>query len=70
MKNFWKVDLSEMDIIFFFLMPSIIPKLKEKFEKELKPNTKIIVYVWGIKGWEPKKIDKEEKRPKIYLYER
>ena len=69
-QDFWKADLSDADIVYFFLMPKVYPKLKQKFEKELKKGSKIIAYVWPIDGWQAVKIDKQNKKPDIYLYQR
>jgi len=62
------VDLSDADIVYFFLMQSIYPKLKAKLEKELKPDTKVIVYAWPIQGWTPIKIDQTPNSLPIYSY--
>lgn len=67
-KDFWNEDLSEMDIVFFFLIPRIFPKLKEKLERELKPGARVIVYVWPIDGWQAEKVSQRENGPAIYLY--
>ena len=69
-RDLWKVNLSEADIVFVFLMPRIMQKLKEKMEKELKPGAKIICYAWPIPGWEIKTISEAEGGAKIYLYVR
>ena len=68
-KDFWLTDLSQADVVFFFLIPRIYPKLKNKLNKELKPGTKVIAYVWPIDGLEPVQIDKVLGRPTIYLYQ-
>lgn len=67
-KDFWGADLRDADVVYFFLMPKIYPKLKQKLEKELKKETRVIAYVWPIKGWAPIKVDKLDKKPTIYLY--
>lgn len=67
-QDFWLADLSRADVIFFFLIPRIYPKLKEKLQRELRPGTKIITYVWPFKDWPPARIDKIENRPTMYLY--
>ena len=67
-RDFWHVDLSRADIIFVFLMPKIRERLKEKIEREMKPGSRIITYVWPMIGWEADQIDVVEGRPKIYSY--
>jgi len=67
-RDFWWVDLSEADVVFFFLIPRIYPKLKKKLQKELKPGTKVIAYVWPFEDWQPDQIDKVQNRRTIYLY--
>ncbi|NQU82383.1 MAG: hypothetical protein HQ539_00315 [Parcubacteria group bacterium] len=67
-KDFWGADLSDADVVYFFLMPKIYPKLKEKLEKELKKGTRVIAYVWPIEGWQAIKVDKHKRKPDIYLY--
>jgi SAM-dependent methyltransferase len=69
-RDLWKVNLSEADIVFVFLMPRIMQKLKEKMEKELKPGAKIICYAWPIPGWDIKTVSEAAGGAKIYLYVR
>src|SRR5687768_5647207 len=38
-KNFFEVDLSEATVIFAYLIPKTLARLKPKFLKELKPGT-------------------------------
>lgn len=40
--NFFEQDLSEATVIFVYLVPKALNKLKSKFLKELKPGTRII----------------------------
>lgn len=69
-KDFWFVNLKDADIIYFFLIPRTIKKLKLKLEKELKKGARVISYAFSINGWEALKVDKNKGRPSIYLYER
>ena len=69
-QDFWNVNLSDANIVYLFLMQGVYPKLKTKFEKELKPGTKVIVYAWPIEGWTPIKIDQSSNSLPIYLYQR
>jgi|WetSurMetagenome_2_1015567.scaffolds.fasta_scaffold18844_7 hypothetical protein len=67
-RDFWKINLGEADVVFVFLMPRIMEKLKEKMEKELKSGARIICYTWPMPGWKPAKIDDIPGSPKIHLY--
>lgn len=67
-RDFWHTDLSNADIIYLYLLPKMYPKLKKKFEKELKKNTVVITYVWPIEGWTPLHIDAKNHSPNFYLY--
>lgn len=67
-RDFWLVDLSDADVVFFFLIPHIYPKMKNKLQKELKTGAKVIAYVWPFEGWQPVKKIRREKGPAIYLY--
>ncbi len=68
-KNFLKEDISDAEIIYFFLMPKSIEKIKNKLVTELKPNTKIISYAFPIKEWVPIQKIEYRKKPTIYIYE-
>lgn len=62
-KNLYKEDLSRADVIYFFGTPKTInEKLKAKLEKEAKPGTRIISYVFSINSWVPNIIDKPTER--------
>lgn len=67
-RDFWMVNLSGADVVFFFLIPRIYPKLKKKLQSELKPGTRVVAYVWPFEDWEPDTVDKAENRPTMYLY--
>lgn len=68
-RNLWNADLSDADIVYFFLMTKAYPRLKEKFIKELKKGTKVITHVWPIESWTPTYIDKCPGRSNFYVYE-
>lgn len=68
-KDFWNVNLADADLVYFFLMPKVYHKLKIKFEKELKPGSRVIAYVWPIESWTPVKVSTLANAQKIYLYE-
>lgn len=68
--NAFNQDLSKIDVVYMFLMPETYEKIRGKLEKELKPGSRVISYVWPIPGWEPTAIDEAPNSQKIYLYQR
>lgn len=54
-KSYFKEDLSKYDVVFCYLFPGHMEKLREKFEKELKPGSRIVTNTFTIKGWKPAK---------------
>lgn len=69
-QNIWNTNISDADIIYVWLTPKVMPRLKIKFENELKKGAKIITYVWPIIDWQPLYTDISEGSPKLYLYQR
>lgn len=63
--NFFGVDISPASVIFVYLVPRVLLKLKPKFLKELKSGTKIISYVYTI-DYLP--LIKKDEKNKIYVY--
>lgn len=47
-KNFFEVNLSEATVVFAYLIPKTLARLKPKFLKELKPGTRIVTFVYKI----------------------
>jgi len=63
LKSFWREDISDADVVFFYLLPKSIKSLLEKFRKELKKGTLIISYAFEIKDLKPiKKIERDRAR--------
>ena len=55
-QDFWKADLSDADIVFCYLFPDVMEKLRQKLSKELKAGAKVISCNFEIPGWRPEKI--------------
>ena len=51
-KNLWKQDLKNFDSVVFFGMKHMMKKLEYKFEKELKPGTKVVSKYFMLPTWE------------------
>lgn len=66
-KNFKKVDLSDYNVVFCYLLDYPMEPLKHKFDKELKPGTKVISYAFEIKNWHKPKIV-NDKHGKMFIY--
>lgn len=69
-KNFFNVDLSDANAIYLFGTPKpLAKKLKEKIERECKPGTKIVSYVFAFPDWTPIEVSKPTKEDlSIYVY--
>ncbi|MFH0779239.1 MAG: methyltransferase domain-containing protein [Parcubacteria group bacterium] len=67
-KNFNKVDLSQYNVIFCYLLPCVITSLKEKFDRELKPGSRVISYAFEAKDWRTPDVLSDEKGRKIFIY--
>ena len=70
-KDFFNINLQDIDLICCYLFPKGIARLKKKFLLELKPGTLILTHTFSILGWNPKKVIEvgDLYRSKIYLYE-
>lgn len=64
-RNFFEVDLSEATIIFMYLVPKALNKLKPKLLEELQPGTKIVTFVYKMDF----PLIAEDKKNEVYVYE-
>jgi hypothetical protein len=72
-ENFYNVGLSEADIIFCFLITSVMPRLEKKLLAELKPGAQVISYGFKFPNWRPKEIITNPDKPngsKINIYQK
>lgn len=47
-KDFFTVDLSPATVVYLYLVPRVIKKLKPKLLEELKPGTRVASYIYEI----------------------
>lgn len=68
-KDFYKVNLSEADVIYCFLNKHAMAELEKKIYKECKPETLVISYQFSLPNKKHYKlIDKNNKRNRIFFY--
>lgn len=63
-KNFFEVNLSEATVVFAYLVPKTLARLKPKFLKELKPGTRVVTFVYKI----DLPMIAEDKKNEVYVY--
>lgn len=67
--NYFKKDLSDADMIFCYLLPEAMEKLKTKFESELKPGTRVVSRAFKLHGWIPtQRFQFGPRTVPVYLY--
>ena len=62
-KNFWHQNISNFDGVVVFGMKHLMRPLEKKFERELKPGTRIVSNYFTLPTWVP-----YTQSDKIYLY--
>ena len=72
LRNFFKVDLSKIDVAYIFGYPTTLKqKVAKKLQQELKPGAKVISYAFEIPGWQPILVDKPSKEKiAIFVYKK
>lgn len=66
--DLWHVSLADADVVYCFLMPQVYPRLKEKLERECRPGTRVILYVWPMAGWAVDGVEQGVRSPKLYRH--
>jgi cyclopropane fatty-acyl-phospholipid synthase-like methyltransferase len=56
-----KVDLSPATVVTVYMLPWFNEAMKPRFQKDLKPGSRIVAHDFGIDGWRPDKVEKLEK---------
>jgi len=70
-EDFLNARLDEAEVIFLYVTPKLMEKLRKKFEKELRPKTRIITFSSQLPFWTPIKTfqpKNQKKFFKIFLY--
>jgi SAM-dependent methyltransferase len=60
--DFFATDLSNASCVYVYLFPSLMPKLLEKFQKELRPGTTVVSCDFRMADKEPERIIRTGRR--------
>jgi len=63
--NFFDVDLTDADVVTFFLSQAAADKLAPKLKAELKPGARVVSHQRPLPGWTPWRVDREHD---LYVY--
>jgi ribosomal protein L11 methylase PrmA len=70
--DFFNENISDATVVTIFLLTSVNELLKPKFERELKPGTRIVSHEFRIPGWRPERVidvrDENGLSHIVYLY--
>jgi len=72
-QSFYQADLSEANVLYCYLLKSLMPKVAPILERQLKPGTIIYSYAFQFPGWTPKQVIPNPEKPeasKLYVYQR
>ena len=73
MRDFFKTDLKQADVVYCYLFPEIMAQLELKFEQEMRRGTKVVSYGFKLPNRQPDKVvATDESKPelgRIYVYE-
>jgi precorrin-6B methylase 2 len=64
--NFYKADLHDADVVFFYATSKEVTKLAPHLEKQLKKGTRLVSISADFSEWEPSVMDQHEL---IFVYE-
>lgn len=63
-QNFYKANFSDADIIFCYLIDTVMPKLESQLKIQLKPGAKVFSYGFKFPNWQPAEIIPNPLKPK------
>jgi 16S rRNA A1518/A1519 N6-dimethyltransferase RsmA/KsgA/DIM1 with predicted DNA glycosylase/AP lyase activity len=66
--DFFNVDVSKANVVTLYLTTRGNERLKLKFEKELRSNSRIVSHDFSIRGWKALEVSQEPQGHTIYLY--
>ncbi len=70
-KDFWRANLGDADIVFCYLFPDVMARLRDKLTHEARVGTRVISCNFEVPGWQPDRILRVNHRihkDPIYIY--
>ncbi|KKQ96264.1 MAG: hypothetical protein UT20_C0014G0010 [Candidatus Levybacteria bacterium GW2011_GWA1_39_11] len=67
-ENFFNSNISDATVVFVYLVPRVLEKLKPKLFKELKKGTRIISYKYKFEPDQNLELVEQDEKNEIYLY--
>ncbi len=68
--NVYATDLRSIDVVYCYLLPSMLTKLEEKFAEELKSGSRVITYGFPLPNRQPTSfINRTADHGPLFLYE-
>ncbi len=67
-KNFYDVNLKNATVVYAYLVPRVLEKLKPQLFRELKKGTRVISHVYKFKPDKHLKFIKTDAKSEMYLY--
>lgn len=69
-RSFFKANLADTDVVFCFLIESLMPRVGVYLQSQLKPGARVICYGYPIPEWSPTQtIDVPGTTSKIHIYQ-
>ncbi len=67
--NLFRINLTDADVIFVFLMAKAYPRLVTMFQDTLKNTCRVVVEAWPLPDVIPSQVINEENMLTVYIYE-
>jgi len=64
--DFYKVDLSEADVVFAYMTSAQVARLRPRLEGQLRAGARVVTISFDMDGWEPQAVDRDQL---IFLYQ-
>lgn len=56
-EDLFHTKLEDADVVFLYLNPSFVERVRPKLERELRPGTRVVSLYFDFDGWQPADVD-------------